>query len=142
MSHWCQAEGEDHLHRPAGKALPVAAQEASGLCCKGPLLGLGQLVLHQDLQGVLCKAAFQPAGLLLARAGWPSHQLPLWESSLHSPLSRGAAGLSLGAAGVRASETAGLREDPATLSLVTWMLHRLLASSLCEGVWVAAASLS
>lgn len=45
----------------------------------------------------------------------------------------GAAGPPLSAAGVEAHETAGLREDPATLSLIIiLMLCRLLASSCCE----------
>lgn len=73
-------------------------------------------------------------------ASWPllggSHSV----SPFPNPLSRDAADPSLSAAEAEGHEAAGLREDPATLSLFTLRLCRLLASSCCESFRVITAS--
>lgn len=58
-----KGEGENHLHWPAGNALPKAAQAG----CPRPRLLLGhiltshaQLVVYQDLQSMFCQATLQP----------------------------------------------------------------------------------
>jgi len=64
-THQCSSpvpsKEKDHLPQPADNVLPSTAQEnGGGLCCKGTLLARGWLVVHQDLQVLLCKAALQP----------------------------------------------------------------------------------
>ena len=54
---------KDHISQPAGNGLPNAAQGAVGFVCfKGTLLVCAQLLVHQDLQVLLCQAAFQTVG--------------------------------------------------------------------------------
>ncbi|RMC07372.1 hypothetical protein DUI87_16837 [Hirundo rustica rustica] len=98
--------------------MPDAAQGAGALLClKDTFLAHGQLVPCQDPQGLQRKAAFQPAG-----PGW---RLPLCQSPFLDSLSRDAADPSLGAAEDEGHEAAGLRDDPATLSLFTLRETRL-----------------
>ena len=56
-----RAEGKDLLPRPAGSALPSAAQDTTGpLCSQGTLLAHVQRGAHHHPQVVFYHAAFQP----------------------------------------------------------------------------------
>lgn len=62
VSHQRWAQGKS----PADNTLPNAAQGAVGsLCCKVTSLACVQMIAHHDTQVLLCRSAFQPAGLYL-----------------------------------------------------------------------------
>lgn len=59
-SHPCQVEKEDYLLQSAGKVLVNVAQRTVGcLSCEVTLLALVELIVHQHLHVLLCKAASQ-----------------------------------------------------------------------------------
>lgn len=56
-------KGQDQLPCPAASAHPIASQDTSGLLGpQGTLLAKGQLLVHQDSLGLLCRAASQRVG--------------------------------------------------------------------------------
>jgi len=64
-------EGEENLPRPAGHSLLKASQDPIGLLGnKGTLLARGSLVIHQDTQVPLCRAAFQQVSPELVLVYW------------------------------------------------------------------------
>jgi len=61
----CWGEGKDHLPWPTGSTPPNADHSTICLLChKGTLLACVQFCVHQDAQGLFCKADFQLSGPL------------------------------------------------------------------------------